>query len=289
MINNRLPLWFRQELPDAKSLEIVRFISKLNINTVCIEAKCPNLNSCFKNSYLTFMLLGRICTRNCRFCAVKKSDNKDLSLDLEEPMRIAKAVRKLNLNYVVLTSVTRDDLKDTGASIFVKTIEAIRNINKNIKIEVLIPDFKGDTLNLKCVLDTLPNVVGHNIETIKMLYTKLRPMADYEISLSVLANIKKIRPELTSKSGLILGLGETQKEVIKTLQDLRKSECDILSLGQYLAPSIEHYPVKEFITPEQFQKYKEIALDLGFKAVLSGPLVRSSYQAESIFKEFAYV
>ncbi len=274
---NRLPLWFRQEIPDKITLERAQLLSESNVRTVCQEARCPNLSFCFKHQKFTFIILGDTCTRNCRFCAVGKTENKNLKLDEDEPWRIAKAVKDLGLNYVVITSVTRDDLADGGAKIFSQTIESIRGINSDIKIEVLIPDFKGSILSLKVVLAAQPHLVGHNIETIERLYKDLRPKANYRISLDILKKIKEIQPLFTTKSSIMLGLGETEEEVIKTIQDLLYSGCDILTLGQYLAPSPAHYPVKEFIGIEQFQRYRDIGLGLGFKSVLSGPLVRSSY------------
>lgn len=288
-MNNRLPLWFRQEIPDETTLKKMQLLSELNVNTVCKEAKCPNLSYCFKNAKLTFMILGDACTRNCRFCGVRKSDNQPLSTDLEEPLRIARVVRELGLNYVVITSVTRDDLKDGGADVFAKTIELIRALNRNIKVEVLIPDFSGNLLGLKAVIDAGPCVVGHNIETVKRLYKELKPKSDYRVSLDILNKIKEMNPLLTTKSSLILGLGETEEEVISTMRDLRYAHCDILTLGQYLAPSLDHYPIKEFIGIEQFNRYKDIGTALGFKVVLSGPLVRSSYRAEEAYKEVVYV
>ncbi len=235
------------------------------------------------------MILGDTCTRNCRFCAVRKSDNKNLNLDLDEPLRIAGVVEDMGLDYVVITSVTRDDLADGGAKIFSQTIELIRRINTFIKIEVLIPDFIGKISSLKVVLDAQPHLVGHNIETVERLYKALRPKANYRFSLGVLKKIKEIRPFLTTKSSIILGLGEAEGEVTKTMEDLLNSGCDILTLGQYLAPSESHYPVKEFIRIEQFERYRDIGLGLGFKSVLSGPKVRSSYRAEELYKEISYV
>lgn len=282
---NKLPLWFRQELPDAITLERARVLSGSKVYTVCQEAKCPNLSFCFKNSKFTFMILGNTCTRNCKFCAVGKSGNKNLKLDLDEPQRIAGVVQSLGLDYVVITSVTRDDLADGGAGFFSKTIRLIHHGNQDIKVDVLIPDFKGDISSLKCVLAASPDVVAHNIETVQRLYKDLRPLSDYKLSLNVLSNIKRFCAELTSKSSLILGLGESEAEVINTMEDLLDSGCDILTLGQYLAPSSAHYPVKEFINIEQFEKYRDIGLKLGFKSVLSGPKVRSSYQAEEVYNE----
>jgi lipoic acid synthetase len=282
-MNNRLPHWFRQEIPDGIVLERAQTLSGFGVHTVCQEAKCPNLSYCFKNLKFTFMLLGNTCTRNCRFCAVGKSqDKKKLILDLDEPFRIVEAINKLGLDYVVITSVTRDDLEDGGAGIFAQAIKLIHALNKKIKIEILIPDFKGNTSSLRRVLDASPHVVAHNIETVERLYKELRPLASYQRSLGLLSKIKEFKPELTTKSSLMLGLGEAQIEIIDTMRDLRDNRCDILTLGQYLAPSLEHYPVKEFITREQFQRYQDIGMGLGFKAVLSGPLVRSSYRAKEI-------
>jgi lipoic acid synthetase len=234
------------------------------------------------------MILGDTCTRDCRFCAVAKSDNSNLELDLQEPKRIAAAVRWLALSYVVITSVTRDDLADGGSGIFAQTIETIRMLDKRIKIEVLIPDFKGSTASLKCVVDAGPDVIAHNIETVSRLYQEVRPKAGYRLSLEVLNKIKEIGGKVITKSSLMLGLGEKEEEVLSVMQELRQSRCDILTLGQYLSPSKGHYPVKEFISKEKFARYREGGLALGFKAVLSGPLVRSSYQAEEVYKGITY-
>lgn len=280
----KLPPWFRQEIPDAITLKRTRILSELKIHTVCQEARCPNLSYCFKHLKFTFMILGNVCTRNCRFCAVGKSDSKDLNLDLDEPLYIARAVERLGLDYVVITSVTRDDLEDGGAETFAQTIKLIHKIDRNIKIEILIPDFKGKLSSLKCVLEAQPDVIAHNIETVRRLYKDLRPLANYELSLEILSKIKELNPKLTVKSSLMLGLGETEQEVIEAMKDLRNSQCDILTLGQYLAPSIEHYPIKEFISLEQFQRYRDLGLALGFISFLSEPLARSSYKAEEIYK-----
>lgn len=288
-MEKRLPSWFKQELADDKTLKISNLLSRFCVNTVCQEAKCPNITYCFKNNKVTFMVLGKRCTRNCSFCNVDKSANAGLSVDNDEPKRISEAVRILGLDYVVITSVTRDDLTDGGAFIFAETIELIRKANKNIKVEVLIPDFEGKILSLKCVLDAGPDVAGHNIETVSRISRDLRPLSDYRLSLDVLSKIKELRAEIYTKSSLMLGLGETEAEVIGAMHDLRESFCDCLTLGQYLAPSINNYPIKEFVNIEQFQKYRAIGLALGFKAVLSGPLVRSSYKAEEVHKELCYV
>jgi lipoic acid synthetase len=221
---------------------------------------------------------------------VTKSNGKTSRvIDSEEPKRIQEAVKKLGLDYVVITSVTRDDLIDGGAGIFAETIKLIRALEKDIKVEVLIPDFKGRFSSLQRILDTSPDVIGHNLETVRRLFSSIRPQANYELSLEILRQVKKTNLRFITKSSLMLGLGETTREVKETLQDLRQARCDILTLGQYLAPSPKHYPVKEYIDWEKFIQYKELAVNLGFKKVLSGPLVRSSYQAEELYREFSYV
>ena len=282
---NRLPLWFKQEIPDAASLKMSMLLAEFGVNTVCRAAKCPNISYCFKHSQATFMLLGNTCTRHCRFCNVTKTGSLPIFLDDDEPDKVSRIVKTLGLNYVVLTSVTRDDLDDGGASVFAKTLNLIHAVNKDIKVEVLIPDFQGKFESLKCVLAAGPYVAGHNLETVSRLYDDLRPQADYRRSLNILGGIKQISPGTFTKSSLMLGLGETEPQVISALEDLRKQDCDILTLGQYLAPSPAHYPVKEYIDMELFREYKTEAQALGFKIVLSGPLVRSSYKAEEVAKE----
>ncbi|MFH0826780.1 MAG: lipoyl synthase [Candidatus Omnitrophota bacterium] len=265
------------------SLQVSQILSQLGVATVCRQAQCPNIARCFLEGQATFMILGSTCTRQCRFCAVDKSDTRALSVDEGEPLRIREAVRLLNLSYVVITSVARDDLPDAGASSFARTIEAVRSLNKDIKIEVLIPDFQGKALSLKRVLDAGPDVLAHNLETVERLYADVRPQANYRLSLRLLRQAKETYPGILTKSSLMLGLGETKEELIAALQDLQKCGCDILTLGQYLAPSKKHHPVQEFISKEQFKEYEEMALSLGFKAVLAGSLVRSSYRAEEVY------
>ncbi|MEW6100726.1 MAG: lipoyl synthase [Candidatus Omnitrophota bacterium] len=283
---NRLPSWFRQELPDEITLQNQRLLRQAGVNTVCVEAKCPNLSGCFQDSRVTFLILGDICTRGCKFCAVKKSQAKSrLFLDGNEPLRVAEAIKKLGIRYAVITSVTRDDLIDGGAQVFSETIRLIRQLNSGIKVEVLVPDFKGDSDALKTVVGARPDCFAHNLETVKSLYPKIRPMADYSLSLRILKEAKQTNPGLITKSSLMLGLGEEEAEVIGAMHDLRESSCDLLTLGQYLAPSGAHYPVQEFISVGQFRSYRKIGMSLGFKNVFSAPLVRSSYQAEEIFKE----
>ncbi|MDI6606179.1 MAG: lipoyl synthase [Candidatus Omnitrophota bacterium] len=283
-MKNRLPFWFRQEIPGRQATEMLRLLSEFGVHTVCSHAHCPNLSYCFKNKKVTFMILGSLCSRNCGFCAVNKAGQKKLTLDEAEPDRVARVVKMLGLGYVVITSVTRDDLADKGARLFARTIEAIRRINKNIKIEVLIPDFQGDSVGLKRVLDALPDILAHNIETVRRLYLTLRPQADYQRSLGILRLAKELKAEIPTKSSIMLGLGETRDELIAAMRQLRQNRCDYLTLGQYLAPSEDHYPVKRFIGIAEFREYRQIGLGLGFRSVLSGPRVRSSYQAEEVYR-----
>ena len=288
-MSSGLPSYFKQELPDASSLSLMRVLVESKINTVCQAAKCPNISYCFKNKKVTFMILGDTCTRNCCFCAVAKSKDKLGPVDASEPQRIRDLAEKLGLNYIVITSVTRDDLPDGGAGIFAKTIELIHGIDQDIKVEALIPDFEGRVKSLKCVLDACPDVVSHNIETVRRLYPAVRPKADYQLSLDILAKIKELAPGAVTKSSIMLGLGETEAEVIEAMGDLRLNQCDILILGQYLAPSPDHYQIQQFIDIAQFQKHQGIGISLGFKAVLSGPLVRTSYKAEEVHNELEHV
>ena len=280
-----LPAWLRQDIPDQETFKMLRLFSEFGLHTVCQEARCPNMAGCFKNKEAAFMILGDNCTRNCQFCAVQKSALRGMPVDSEEPGRISRVVKILGLSYVVITSVTRDDLSDGGAAQFAKTIESIYAANKDTKIEVLIPDFKGRIDGIKCILDAGPFIVAHNIETVRRLYPELRPLADYQLSLGILSKIKELAYKTNTKSSIMLGLGETKEEVIDTMRDLKMQACDILTLGQYLAPSVNHYSVREFISIEQFREYKQVAIDMGFKAVSSGPKVRSSYQAEELSKE----
>ena len=282
---NRLPAWFKQALPNQVFFKRMRLISDFKLNIVCKSARCPNITDCFRNEQVTFMILGDSCTRNCRFCAVSKSGDGNLAVDDDEPSRIARLVKELGLKFVVVTSVSRDDLLDGGAKQFARVVESIRQADENIKVEVLIPDFLGNITSLETIINSRPPVIGHNIETVERLYKDLRPAALYQLSLAVLAKIKELAPRMITKSSLMLGLGETEEEVITTMKDLRFAGCDILTLGQYLAPSDKHYPVKEFIEIAKFKKYQGLAIALGFKAALSGPKVRSSYQADKLYRE----
>ena len=280
------PTWLKKRIPPIQEIEKVKAIlGRGNLHTVCEEARCPNLGDCFSKGTATFLILGRVCTRNCGFCAVERGD--PLPLNESEPEAAARAVRELKLQYVVLTSVTRDDLQDGGASHYAKAIRAIRDQDSGVKIEVLIPDFKGDRPALSTVLRERPDVLNHNVETIPRLYPQVRPQADYRRSLKLLKWVKEIEPSLLTKSGFMLGLGETQKEVLNLLTDLRDVGCDFLTIGQYLQPRSDRLPVVRFVPPEEFEEYWQIAQGMGFKGVASGPFVRSSFHASQMFEDHA--
>lgn len=272
------PEWLKRTYKEDPNLKYVReMLSTLNLNTICDQAMCPNFVDCFSKKTATFMILGVNCTRNCRFCNVTNSDPQNI--DANEPMRIAEAVSRLELKYVVVTSVTRDDLPDGGAAHFAATIRAIHELNPNTAIEVLIPDLLGNKNALKLVTDANPEVISHNMETVKALYEQVRPQAIYERSLDVLKAIKELAPHIHSKTGIMLGLGENTEQVYQVMDDLRAVGCEFLTIGQYLAPSSAHYPIQEYITPEQFDHYGEVAKEKGFDFVASAPFVRSSYNA----------
>ena len=274
------PVWLKTRPPSgAKFLELKRNIAELGLNTVCIGARCPNVGECWTHGTATFMILGSVCTRNCRFCAVKKGKKGEPS-DPSEPGRIAQAVEKMGLKYVVLTSVDRDDLPDGGAGHFACCIQAIKSLGDNLTVEVLIPDLGGDEQRLRTIINAHPDVVGHNIETVRELQASVRDRrAGYDLSLEVLKKAKRISSSIYTKSSLMLGLGEAEGMVIKTMDDLRSAGVSILTLGQYLRPSAMQLEVKEYISPEKFACYKKKALERGFISVMSGPLVRSSYMA----------
>lgn len=271
------PEWLKVKVNQYQLEEMANFLKDSKLYTVCQSAHCPNIGECFGRRTATFMIMGNICTRNCRFCAVDKG--KPLPVDEEEPRRIAEAARKLNLRHVVVTCVTRDDLEDGGASHFAKTINELKKI-PGLTVEVLVSDFQGKEESIKTVVMAKPEIINHNLETVPRLYPEVRPMANYERSLYLLKRVKELDPSIYTKSGIMVGLGETDEEVIKVMEDLRKVDCDMMTIGQYLRPSKKHLEVKEFITPEQFEKYKKIGYEMGFKYVASGPLVRSSYNAE---------
>lgn len=279
----RKPEWLKVKIKGGESSDTVhKILKEHSLNTVCREANCPNRCECFSKRTATFMVLGRNCTRNCTFCNVTKE--KPEIVDEKEPFNVAQAVNKLNLKHAVITSVTRDDITDGGAGHFAKIVEEIRKLNKGVTIEVLIPDFRGDEEALKKVVDSKPDVINHNVETASSLYKDVRPMAIYQRSLELLSKVKKMDNSILTKSGFMLGLGETEEDVISILEDLKNIECDIITIGQYLAPSSKHHPVIEYVHPDIFKKYEKIALDMGFKHVSSGPLVRSSYYAEKVFE-----
>jgi len=273
------PEWLKVRVRSTQEvIQVKEMLKRLSLHTVCEEAACPNIMECFGRKTATFMILGRNCTRNCTFCNVTK--NAVDEVDPLEPINVAKAVGELGLHHVVITSVTRDDLADGGAQHFAQTVKEIQEINASVTIEVLIPDFKGSEAALQLVVDAKPQIINHNVETVKRLYPTVRPMAIYERSLELLKNIKVIDQDMLTKSGIMLGLGEEEDEVIKVLEDLRGVGCDVLTIGQYLAPSKLHHPVVEYITPEVFDHYKDIGMEMGFKYVASAPMVRSSYHAE---------
>jgi len=272
------PEWLRIRLKHNPHLaQTEALLESLHLNTVCKEANCPNYAECFSNKTATFMILGTNCTRNCRFCNVRF--DAPSTVDPAEPRRVAEAVKALDLRYVVITSVTRDDLPDGGAAQFAKVIRAIRETAPDTAIEVLIPDFQGDLDALKCVTNAAPDVISHNMETVCTRYEDVRPEANYEQSLAVLRRIKELNPTIHSKTGIMLGLGETPEEVYALFDDLRAVGCEFLTIGQYLAPSKVHIPVQAYIPPEQFEAFGQIAREKGFAFVASAPLVRSSYHA----------
>jgi lipoyl synthase len=277
----RLPEWIRtRNLPDQH--EIKHLLRRHALSTVCEEARCPNRGECFAKPTATFMILGRNCTRNCGFCSV--SFRNPETVDDNEPENIAAASEEMGLRYIVITSVTRDDLTDGGAGQFAKTIKAVRKKMSSVKIEVLTPDFLGDPDSLRTVLDAGPDVFNHNVETIARLYPVVRPSADYKRSLSVLEHSKRIAPDINTKSGFMLGLGETYDDAINILKDLRKVDCDFVTIGQYLRPTKKNLPVVKYILPEIFEELRSKALAMGFKYAASGPLVRSSMNAEEMFE-----
>lgn len=279
----RLAPWLKKRLPKQDTVQEVRgLIEGLDLNTVCQSARCPNLNECWSRKAATFMIMGDICTRTCRFCTVPKG--KPLALDAREPEHVAEAAAKLELRHVVVTSVDRDDLPDQGAGHFADTIHAIRRRLPDSVIEVLTPDFRGELELVDVVADAKPDIFNHNLESVPRLYRRVRPGAGYERSLALLARIKERHPEQFTKSGLMLGLGEKQDELDQVLQDLRAHGVDILTLGQYLRPTLAQLPVERFIPPEEFKQWEVRGRELGFKAVAAGPFVRSSYNADEVYK-----
>ena len=282
VLENKLPTskpkWLRVKLPIGKKYTELRgLVDKYKLNTICTSGSCPNMGECWGEGTATFMILGNICTRSCGFCGVKTG--RPETVDWDEPEKVARSIKIMNIKHAVITSVDRDDLKDMGSIIWAETVKSIRRMNPNTTLETLIPDFQGNTRNLDRIIEVAPEVVSHNMETVKRLTREVRIQAKYEKSLEVLRYLKEQGINRT-KSGIMLGLGETEEEVIQVLHDLKEAKVDIVTIGQYLQPSKKHLPVKEFITPEQFAKYEQIGKELGFRHVESGPLVRSSYHAE---------
>ena len=275
---DKKPEWLKVNYNTEAVDEVSGLMANLKLNTVCKEANCPNLGECYKKHTATFMILGSICTRHCRFCNVSKGCVE--TVDLKEPQHLAEAVKKLGLKHVVITSVTRDDLEDGGAEQFARAIQAVRELNPSATVEVLIPDLKGIDANLDIVIQANPEVINHNVETVKSLYSKVRPEADYERSMYVLRYVKDKAPHIYTKTGIMVGLGETNEQVYEVMDDSLKAGCDIFTIGQYLRPSKLHIEMKEYIKPEKFAEYKRVGENKGFKYVASSPLARSSYKAE---------
>ena len=280
----RLPVWMRRRMREREEVTALKKrLRDMNLYTVCQSAGCPNIAECFSKPTATFMILGDVCTRSCRFCGVSK-DNP-LPIDEDEPRRIGEAVRALGLKHVVITSVTRDDLDDGGAEQFARTVEQIHRFLPDATVEVLIPDFKGLIDCLKTVLNSRVDILNHNVETVPRLYEHVRPEADFKRSLSVLKNAKEVYPNITTKSGLMVGLGETYDEVIDVLKRLHRIGCDAVTIGQYLAPSRQSYPVWEYVPPDMFDDYRQAAMRMGFRRVNAGSFVRSSFNAEEMIAE----
>lgn len=273
----RKPDWLKVPYNREAAEEVARLMKDLNLNTVCKEANCPNLGECYKKHTATFMVMGSHCTRNCRFCNVTCA--KPETLDPEEPLHVAEAAKKLGLRHVVITQVTRDDLPDGGAAHMAETVRQIHALCPGTTVEVLVSDMKGSAEALRTVLDARPEVLNHNVETVKELYRDIRPQAVYERSLEVLRRSKELAPDILTKTGFMVGLGETNEQIDVLLDDILAVGCDILTIGQYLQPSKEHAKLVRYVTPEEFAQYKETALAKGFRYVASTPLVRSSYRA----------
>lgn len=272
------PRWLRVKLPTGEKYKNVRkLVDNYGLHTICQSGNCPNMGECWGAGTATFMILGNVCTRSCGFCSVKTG--RPDQVDWDEPERVARSVKLMDVKHCVITSVDRDDLRDGGSIIWAETVKAVRRMSPGTTMETLIPDFKGEKRNIDRIVEAAPEIVSHNMETVRRLTRKVRIQAQYDRSLEVLRYLKQAGLPRT-KSGIMLGLGEQEDEVIQSLRDLRDAEVDIITLGQYLQPTPGHLPVQEFITPEQFEKYKTIGLEMGFKYVESGPLVRSSYHAE---------
>jgi lipoic acid synthetase len=275
------PKWLRVKLPVGKKYtELRSLVDKYKLNTICASGSCPNMGECWGEGTATFMILGNTCTRSCGFCGVKTG--RPDTVEWDEPEKVARSIKIMGIKHAVITSVDRDDLKDGGSIIWAETVDAIRRANPKTTLETLIPDFQGNTTQMDRVIAVHPEVVSHNMETVRRLTREVRIQAKYDRSLSVLKYLKE--NGMRTKTGLMLGLGETEEEVIQTMKELREVNCDVITLGQYLQPSKKHLPLKEFVTPEQFKRYETIGLEMGFMYVESGPLVRSSYKAHKHVK-----
>ncbi len=275
----RHPDWLKVRIGGGENYSKVKtLLRSAKLHTICEEARCPNIAECFGGGTAVFLILGNVCTRDCKYCNV--THGKPGSLNKNEPRDIAESVKTLGLKYVVVTSVTRDDLLDGGACVFSQTIQEIRQLNPVVHIEVLIPDFKADRTALQSIVDSTPDVINHNIEVVETLFPEIRPQGDYQRSLSVLRTIKTMDKQMKTKSGFMIGLGETKEQILSTIQDLKTAHVDFLTIGQYLQPTKQHPEIKKYYTPDEFQEFKNIALGLGFAHVESGPLVRSSYHAQ---------
>lgn len=286
----RLPEWARKSATHFESLARLKSeLRSLNLHTVCESARCPNIHECFHRGAATFMILGNRCTRGCGFCSVPKGNPRihDMRLDPAEPANVARMAAQMNLRYVVITSVNRDDLDDGGSEHFAATVDQVRRALPAARVEVLTPDFDGNRNAVACVLDAGPHVFNHNMETVPRLYRRVRPQANYRQSLEVLRFARTHSPKVLTKSGFMVGLGETEEETHGLLRDLREANVDIATIGQYLQPTRRHLPVAEYVTPDQFEKYRDYGLSLGFQMVFSGPLVRSSYMADLVSANLA--
>lgn len=277
-VNRRLPPWLTKRVPRPETVrEVEGMMRAARLHTVCESARCPNLGECWSKKTATFMILGEICTRNCGFCAIKVGRPQEL--DVGEPMRVAETAKAMGLKHVVVTSVARDELPDEGAGQFAATIRALREAIPHAIVEVLTPDFKGKRWCIKIVVDAQPDIYNHNIETVERLSPEVRPQAKYRRTLELLQSVKQMSPAIYTKSGLMLGLGETREEVLETLRDLRAVGVDAVTIGQYLRPTMNHLPVREYIPPDTFAEYERLGLEMGFRFVASGPFIRSSYNA----------
>ena len=279
VVERRLPQWLKVKMPGSPNyLRLRELLKTEQLHTVCEEARCPNIGECWERGTATFMILGDICTRACAYCAV--TTGTPGPLDLQEPGRLADSVERLGLKYTVITSVNRDELPDGGAFIFAQCITQIHRRMPDCKVEVLIPDFCGDRKALETVMEAAPDTLNHNIETVRRVFSRVRPLGDYDQSLELLARVKEMNPSQVSKSGMMVGLGETWDEIIQTMRDLRSVDCDLLTIGQYLRPSQKHAPIAKWYTPDEFDELRVEGDAMGFKNVASGPLVRSSYRAD---------